>query len=72
MSMSKKDFIGLADIVKDIGNMTDWQDEGNAVISEFELRLCDYFKMTNERFKEDRWLSYIAGTCGKNGGKVKK
>jgi hypothetical protein len=33
-------------------------------------RLADFCKNQNSRFDRERWLSYIAGECGPNGGKV--
>jgi hypothetical protein len=33
--------------------------------------LADFCKAQNPNFNRDRWLDYIAGKCGKNGGKVK-
>ena len=57
--MSKKHFIALADYIK----MSDveWTDEHLRV-------LADFCRWTNSRFMRDRWLGYIKGTNGPNGG----
>ena len=36
------------------------------------LALADFCASQNPLFKRDRWLDYIAGKCGKNGGPVKQ
>ena len=71
--MSKKDFIALADAIR----------EHNAAQrrfatftpsmfnSEHLLVLAEFCASQNPRFMRDRWLDYIAGKCGKNGGKLK-
>ncbi len=59
--MSKKHFIRLADIIKYSGVF------GTAQIEE----LAAFCQGTNPRFKRDRWIAYIKGECGPNGGKVK-
>ncbi len=64
MSMSKKDFIALAEVIKNYRV----DDAGNAIVPLDEL--ADFCAASNPNFKRDRWLGYIAGTNGKNGGKV--
>ena len=61
MSMSKQDFIALADAIRGEG-LTEPQ---IAVL----VRFC---KGQNYAFKEDRWRQYLAGECGPNGGAIKK
>jgi hypothetical protein len=34
--------------------------------------LADFCEAQNPNFKRERWLDYIAGKCGANGGKFKK
>jgi hypothetical protein len=34
--------------------------------------LADFCKQQNSNFNRERWLGYIAGECGPNGGAVKK
>ena len=55
--MSKKHFIALADAVRPL-NLNPEQLSG----------LADFCSQQNPLFKRDRWLGYVAGTCGKNGG----
>ena len=77
MAMSKKDFIELADAMRDMhadiqrdattpqikaGRFDQWQRTLNT--------MADFCKRQNSAFMRDRWLDYIAGKCGKNGGKV--
>lgn len=65
MSMSKKDFIALAEYIRYANH------EDTATFSPEQLGiLADFCKQQNPRFLRDRWLGYIAGENGKNGGKV--
>ena len=58
--MTKKHFIALADAVRYEG------------FSDHELRvLCSFMQRQNRNFDRDRWIGYVKGTCGPNGGKVK-
>lgn len=60
MSMSKKDFVGLADVLKR------WQgtpDLSNDVLWD----IADFCERANPDFKRGRWLDYIAGKCGPGG-----
>jgi len=63
--MTKKNFIALADFLKartitpnNGGTFTPYQIE----------QLADFCQRQNSNFNRDRWLGYIAGTNGKNGG----
>lgn len=60
--MTKKHFIALADAIK--ADRAAFSDEAISVLGAFCQR-------ENFMFKADRWLDYINGKCGKNGGKVK-
>lgn len=63
--MTKKHFIALADALRPVQDMGLLSDEAlDAII--------DFCKAQNSEFKADRWLGYLDGECGKNGGKVKK
>lgn len=64
MSMSKKDFIALADAVK-------WLSAGDPLSPNQLYVLADFCKQQNPRFNRERWLSYIAGECGPNGGAIR-
>ena len=57
--MSKKHFIALADALR------------GADISQDVLdRLCAFMARQNTSFMRSRWLAYLKGECGPNGGKV--
>jgi hypothetical protein len=58
--MSKKDFIALADYIR----------MNRAAFSETQLDiLADFCESRNPRFMRTRWLDYINGLCGPNGGR---
>jgi hypothetical protein len=65
MSMSKKDFIELADMIKDR-----FPKLGQFGPSQIGL-LADFCKRQNPRFNRERWLDYLEGKCGPSGGRVK-
>ena len=60
--MSKKDFIRLADYIRNAGNFTENQIE----------HLARFCYEQNSRFNRERWIAYIKGECGPNGGAIKK
>ena len=73
--MSKKHFIALADALRgtrpsqrDIemltGEYQQWKRDRDAI-----AQICI---LSNAYFKLDRWLDYIDGKCGPNGGHVTK
>lgn len=61
--MTKKHFIALADAIIAY-------DPANFVPLQLKM-LADFCAAQNSRFNRDRWLAYIAGTCGPNGGTIK-
>jgi hypothetical protein len=67
--MIKKHFIALADLIK----AKNADSKAEDVASPFNYRtiglLADFCQAQNSNFNRDRWLGYIAGTNGKNGGK---
>jgi hypothetical protein len=78
--MSKKHFIELADVmVKTKPQTKGFISEGMkaaqadryAQWEHMRDALADFCQLQNSAFNRDRWLSYIAGECGPNGGKVK-
>lgn len=66
MAMSKQDFIGMADAI-----IRHNRESGEKFRSEHIDTLADFCADTNARFKRDRWVRYINGECGPNGGPVK-
>lgn len=68
--MSKKHFIALANAIRDHNRFA--KDCGGDVFTGPQLeRLADFCQSTNSLFKRDRWLDYIAGKCGPNGGAIR-
>ena len=66
--MTKNHFIALADMIKysvESGYCEKFTDNQ---LNE----LASFCQKQNPNFKRDRWLDYIDGACGKNGGKVKQ
>ena len=83
--MTKKHFIELADVVRAAkprtpnSNRSDlsdkWKGWDQGMQDQWETmrdRLADFCQSQNSRFDRERWLAYIAGGCGPNGGKVAK
>ena len=71
--MTKQHFIALADTLRDLAptgeRMTD------AAIEQYDMTvraLADFCATQNPVFNRERWLAYVAGECGPNGGAVKK
>ena len=72
MSMSKKDFIVLADVSREANSAKRalWNDDRfDCVAVQY---LSDFCATQNPRFDRQRWLGYIAGEYGPNGRRVKK
>ena len=70
MAMSKKDFIALADAIKEHNDSGSF---GRTKFTQSQIdTLAEFCRSQNANFMRDRWLDYIAGECGKNGGAVKK
>ena len=80
--MTKRHFIALADATRQLlGQQTTQYDEGMKDYVSFPLfgdeqkeairrMLADFCGDQNPRFDRWRWLSYLSGECGPNGGKV--
>ena len=68
--MTKKHFIALADAIRDYNNAP------GRVLKAFPFdtlqikALANFCQSSNPNFNRERWLGYIAGENGKNGGKV--
>ena len=75
MSMSKQDFVALADAIRDYNKQAFLA--GSNCVSPLEFGhtqlyvLADFCKRQNPNFNRERWLDYIAGKCGPNGGAIK-
>jgi hypothetical protein len=70
--MTKKDFIALADAIR----KSNKDDNITALMrplftwGHLEI-LADFCKRQNRRFDRKKWIGYIEGLNGPNGGKVK-
>ena len=63
--MKKRHFIALADTIRTYNSGM------YPKFTEEHIRtLASFCASTNPRFDRERWLSYIAGECGPNGGKA--
>lgn len=71
MSMSKKDFIALAD---ELGPYLSDHETNNDPLVKADIinALCRFMHEQNPQFKEDRWRAYLAGECGPSGGTIRK
>jgi hypothetical protein len=68
--MTKKDFIALADYIREHNQLQEGTDNP-ITFGQFHLNtLANFMARQNPAFKRDRWLSYVAGQCGPNGGKL--
>lgn len=66
MSMSKQDFVALADTIREHNKF-----EKDQFTEEQLDTLAAFCRRQNSAFMWDRWMDYIAGKCGKNGGAIK-
>ena len=70
MSMSKKDFIAIANKIRE-HNRVD-SDGASEPFTQGQINsLAWTFQAINPNFMRDRWLGYISGKNGSNGGAVK-
>jgi len=65
--MTKKHFIALADALRTLITSDDGSSVETAAVY---TTLADFCAAQNPNFNRERWLGYIAGTNGKNGGKL--
>ena len=68
--MTKKDFIALADAIRR-HNKTRFPGDGFTQ-DQLGNTLAAFCKTCNPRFNRERWLGYIRGECGPNGGAIHK
>ena len=73
--MTKKHFIALADAIR-VYNKNAFP-AGKNTVSPLQFGwtqlfvLADFCQQANPNFKRGRWLDYVNGKCGPNGGPVK-
>ena len=67
--MTKKQLVALADSIREHNRLAKFNGENAFTLDQLAAlaRLC---ASENPRFKRERWLDYIAGRCGPNGGTV--
>lgn len=69
--MSKKDFIALANALRAQKPAEHW-DPNKRVQWELDVKaIADVCAASNRAFMRDRWMDYVNGLCGPNGGPVK-
>jgi hypothetical protein len=67
--MTKKQFVALADSIREHNRLAKFNGE-TAFTDDHFAALSRFCALENARFKRERWLDYIAGRCGPNGGAV--
>ena len=67
--MSKKQFVALADSIREHNRLAKFNGESVFTLDQLAA-LARFCASVNPRFKRERWLDYIAGQCGPNGGTV--
>ena len=74
MSMTKKDFIVLANFIKEHSQNAkkkENKEDGEHVFDTSQIiTLANFCQAQNPNFDRDRWLNYVAGKVGPNGGKL--
>lgn len=73
--MTKKHFIALADMLRTARIGESGKGDGfgyNPFKQEHVDFLADFLASQNPNFNRERWLAYVAGECGPNGGAVKR
>ncbi len=68
--MNKKHFIALADALRATNPGTEQTISSNQWYRDV-CAIAAVCKQANGAFKTERWLAYINGECGPNGGKLK-
>ena len=80
--MTKKDFIKLADMMREMdreysedmfgGRVMEGSDAIKYIRFErVKKMLADFCASQNYRFNRERWMDYIDGLCGPRGGRIK-
>lgn len=68
--MTKRHFIALADALRNERPGDLWDPNKRVQWDLDVLAIAHVCEQANPRFNRDRWLGYIAGTNGPNGGEV--
>ena len=67
--MTKKQFVALADSIREHNRLAELNGE-SAFTNDQLAALARFCASANPRFRRKRWLDYIAGRCGPNGGAI--
>ena len=67
--MTRKLFVALADSIREHNRLAKFNGE-TAFTDDQLASLARFCASENPRFKRERWLDYIAGRCGPNGGTI--
>ena len=67
--MNKRHFVALADVIRNY-NLRNRKTNIYPFDNQQINLLADFCQSQNPNFNRERWLAYIAGECGPNGGKV--
>ena len=70
--MTKKHFIALADMIREHNRLAANGGPYTAFTEDQLIALAEFQRDFNSQFNRERWLAYIAGECGPNGGAVKR
>ncbi len=68
--MTKRHFVALADWIREHDRLAKFNGE-TVFTADQVAALAHFCASENPRFKRERWLDYIAGECGPNGGSVR-
>ena len=69
--MTKKTFIALADLIRAFNDSANANRRTPFTDQQLSF-LADFCAAQNPAFNRERWLAYVAGECGPNGGKLKR
>jgi hypothetical protein len=70
--MTKKHFIALADAIRFHNKLVADKVINSPAFTVGQLDiLAGACEEQNPQFNRERWLSYVAGECGPNGGRIK-
>jgi hypothetical protein len=67
--MTKKQFVALADSIREHNRLAKFNGDHAFTVDQLAA-LARFCASVNPRYKRERWLDYIAGRCGPNGGTV--
>lgn len=68
--MSKKHFIALADMIREHNRLAANGGPYTTFTTDQIDAIADFCRHQNSAFMRGRWVDYIDGQCGKNGGKI--